>query len=303
MGGQQGGAVRDRPPVPRRLHRRPAQRPAARTGRRPIARSTSRTPSAFFLRRLSATCSRCSRPHAAIYCWHAHKRCGEIQQVWARARHPRPPADRLGQAHARVRAVLLALPPRAVHDGLAEGAASRNTTATRSSTRSGRSTGRGRPGSSATPTRRRSPSRSSPGRCASTPSPATSCFEPVLRQRQSSCVAAEQTGRASFRDGAGPPFAAVRLDALAGMGLESRRRRRPTGADVGPTSRRDAGRARLPANEAGPAVGAGEPVAGTRASLMELDAARDKTAGYEQFTGQARRRRRGPRGRTNPSGP
>jgi len=22
-------------------------------------------------------------PHAAIYCWHAHKRCGEIQRVWA----------------------------------------------------------------------------------------------------------------------------------------------------------------------------------------------------------------------------
>jgi hypothetical protein len=22
-------------------------------------------------------------PRAAIYCWHAHKRCGEIQQVWA----------------------------------------------------------------------------------------------------------------------------------------------------------------------------------------------------------------------------
>ena len=22
-------------------------------------------------------------PHAAIYCWHAHKRCGEIQKVWA----------------------------------------------------------------------------------------------------------------------------------------------------------------------------------------------------------------------------
>jgi DNA modification methylase len=30
-------------------------------------------------------------PHAAIYCWHAHKRCGEIQKVWAEPTEPNLP--------------------------------------------------------------------------------------------------------------------------------------------------------------------------------------------------------------------
>ncbi|MEO6597462.1 MAG: ParB N-terminal domain-containing protein, partial [Planctomycetota bacterium] len=55
----------------------------------------------------------------AIYCWHAHKRCGDIQRIWCRPRHPRPPTDHLGETDAGVRPRLLALPPRAVRDGLA----------------------------------------------------------------------------------------------------------------------------------------------------------------------------------------
>ena len=50
-------------------------------------------------------------PHAAIYCWHAHKLLRRDPEGLGGTRDSRPPADHLGQAGPGVRLRLLPLPP------------------------------------------------------------------------------------------------------------------------------------------------------------------------------------------------
>ena len=189
---------------------------AARTGRPPTARWTSRTPTAFF-RGVFTNVLRVLAPNAAIYCWHAHKRQATIERVW----------EELGILdHQQI----IWVKPTAVfgrvywhfrHEpcmmGWVKGSKPEHArTSHWSTTRCGRSTGRARPGSSATSTPRRSPSRCSPGRCGKHTRARRRLLRAVLR---AGCqiIAAEQLGRRCYAMELEPVF----VDSGGGAGGRS----------------------------------------------------------------------------------
>jgi DNA modification methylase len=159
-------------------------------------------------------------PRAAIYCWHVHKRCGEIQQVWAELGildhqqlvwvKPTPVFGRVFW-HFRHEPCMMGWRKGSVpeHDG----------DQTLNSVWEIDWEGKAKVVGNDHPTQKPVEIFARPIRKHTRPGDVV--FEPFSGSG-SQCVAAEQTGRLCYGVELSPAFIAVALERLAGMGLEPR---------------------------------------------------------------------------------